>query len=125
MLIQARTQQLLGSSRGCSIRHQRTHEKGHARGHHFGPAVRIADAVATLLIFQEVHRSADLPILFLQVFDRLELTAVDPASKQRQEELQRLDGAKHRRQYSELQLIERPRLKRAVRIVGYYGIRLY
>src|SRR5687767_2659910 len=47
------------------------------------------------------------PIFFLEVIDRLKLPTIDPAGKERQEELQRLDGAKHRRQYSEIQLIER------------------
>jgi hypothetical protein len=43
--------------------------------------------------------------LFLQILDRIELPTIDPADKERQKELQRLDGAKHRRQYSDLQLI--------------------
>lgn len=47
------------------------------------------------------------PIFCLQVLDHLGLLAIDPASKQRQEEVQRRNGAKHRHQYSEIQLIER------------------
>ena len=37
------------------------------------------------------------PIFFLEVFDRFKLLTTDPAGKQRQEELQRLDGAEHHR----------------------------
>ena len=47
------------------------------------------------------------PIFLLEILDRLELPTIDPAGKQRQEKMQRLDGAKHRRQYSGMQLIER------------------
>lgn len=44
-------------------------------------------------------------ILFLQVLDRIEVPTMDPAGKQHQKELQRLNGAKHRRQYSELHAV--------------------
>ena len=64
---------------------------------------------------------------FLQVFDRLKLPAINPVSKQRQEELQRLDGAKHPGKYSQLQSTGRadcriPIRNYVVRIVGQYGL---
>jgi len=52
-------------------------------------------------------RSFSDPIFFLEVIDHLELPTIDPAGKQRQEEFQRLDGAKHCQRYSGLQHIER------------------
>ncbi len=42
------------------------------------------------------------PILFLEVLDHIELPAINPASKQSQEELQWLDGGKHPGKYGPL-----------------------
>jgi DNA-binding Lrp family transcriptional regulator len=51
------------------------------------------------------------------------LPPIDPAGEQHQEELRRLDGSKHRRQYSGIQLIElAPSTETIVRIIGYYGL---
>jgi len=35
------------------------------------------------------------PIFFLEILDRFELPTIDPTGKQRQEELEGLDGAEH------------------------------